>query len=574
MLKFLNIRIKGFASYEGDNELSLDPNSAVVIKAPNGSGKSTIFSALVWCLYGKTIKGVSDVNTKKKYRTKEYKGTMVEVFFQKNESLYKVIRCQNYTGTIEDGAKGGDRLLILEDANILDIKGKVKLQEYLNNTLALSYQLFMNSIMFGQGIKKLIQETNSDKKKLFEEVFNLNYLNKAKSLAQHQKESLMSDISVLETEYRSLNSEYNSLVESYNSLLDYEKSYKNEKLKELSFLKKERKSIKSSLLNAETLLRKYDIDNLTKELAKYEKELNNTKHDIEQARNISNQPLIKVVDKVIKLLKNKEVDKAYKVVLKIKKSFIDYDTLNTKKNTLYENISSVKDKLNDFNRSKANYNSISRKLSDIKSNINRVREKLNDKPKNDTKKLLNKSNDIKAELSRKKVCLESLRKDLDNYEWLLNDPLSNKGIKAYLFDSSLTLLNETLANYSDILGFKIHFEIDLDSTKKDFVTIIEMDGELYDYDELSGGQQQLCNVAMAFAMNESLTASNDINMAFLDEVFESLSSDNIEIVIGLIKNIFKDKTLFLITHHESLPLSKFKTLKVERLQGRSSFKLL
>ena len=68
MLKFIKIIIEGFASYEGYNELDLCPNSAVVIKAPNGSGKSTIFSSLVWCLYGKTIKGVSDVNTKKKYR--------------------------------------------------------------------------------------------------------------------------------------------------------------------------------------------------------------------------------------------------------------------------------------------------------------------------------------------------------------------------------------------------------------------------------------------------------------------------------------------------------------------------
>lgn len=39
---------------------------------------------------------------------------------------------------------------------------------------------------------------------------------------------------------------------------------------------------------------------------------------------------------------------------------------------------------------------------------------------------------------------------------------------------------------------------------------------------------------MAFAMHEALTASKGINLAFLDEVFESLSSDNIELVINLI----------------------------------------
>ena len=34
---------------------------------------------------------------------------------------------------------------------------------------------------------------------------------------------------------------------------------------------------------------------------------------------------------------------------------------------------------------------------------------------------------------------------------------------------------------------------------------------IMDYDELSGGEKQLCNVAMAFAMNESLTASRASN---------------------------------------------------------------
>ena len=156
MLKFIKIVIEGFASYEGYNELDLCPNSAVVIKAPNGSGKSTIFSALVWCLYGKTIKGVSDVNTKKKYQTKEYKGTRVITYFQKDGDVYMVTRCQNYIGNLEDGTKGRDRLQIIKNADVVDIKGKPKLQEYLISELGLSHQLFMNSIMFGQGMKKLI----------------------------------------------------------------------------------------------------------------------------------------------------------------------------------------------------------------------------------------------------------------------------------------------------------------------------------------------------------------------------------------------------------------------------------
>lgn len=45
----------------------------------------------------------------------------------------------------------------------------------------------MNSIMFGQGIKRLIQESNADKKRIFEEVFDLEFLNIAKGIAMQDK---------------------------------------------------------------------------------------------------------------------------------------------------------------------------------------------------------------------------------------------------------------------------------------------------------------------------------------------------------------------------------------------------
>lgn len=62
----------------------------------------------------------------------------------------------------------------------------------------------MNSIMFGQGIKRLIQESNSDKKKLFEEVFDLEYLNLAKGIANQDKAVILNEINQLESESLSL----------------------------------------------------------------------------------------------------------------------------------------------------------------------------------------------------------------------------------------------------------------------------------------------------------------------------------------------------------------------------------
>lgn len=570
MLKFIRIIIEGFASYEGYNELDLCPNSAVVIKAPNGSGKSTIFSSLVWCLYGKTIKGVSDVNTKKKYRTKEYKGTKVTTYFQKDGDVYMVTRCQNYTGNLEDGTKGRDRLQIVKNAEVVDIKSKPKLQEYLVQELGLSYSLFMNSIMFGQGMKKLIQETNSDKKKIFEEVFNLNYLNIAKNMAQKGKSQIQGQVELCRSEYNSINREYESCRETYLELKESEEAFDKRRNKDI---KEKQGNIRS--LEKEIRYKKDGLGSL--KLVEDEIQANKLqekalKEKLEAARNISNQPLEDVIDNIILLLEKNKVKKALQKVKTIKKAYSDIERYSDERDKVLNILSKLRTKEREVQRAKYILDNLTSKLKEAKRELARLES--NTDQKVNSPKYKKKAKSLKIKLKEQKAILEQKEKELEDYEWLLNDPLSNKGIKAFLFDSCLGQLNDTLEKYAEVLGFRISFEVDLESTKKDFVTLIEMDGEIYDYDELSGGQQQLCNVAMAFAMNESLTASKDINIAFLDEVFESLSMDNVEIVIGLIKKTFEEKVLFLITHHESIPLSKFKTLRVERLNGRSSFKLL
>ena len=58
MIEFKKIIIEGFCSI-GTLELPLNNNGITIIKGANGLGKTTIFSALVWVLYGKTLKGIS-----------------------------------------------------------------------------------------------------------------------------------------------------------------------------------------------------------------------------------------------------------------------------------------------------------------------------------------------------------------------------------------------------------------------------------------------------------------------------------------------------------------------------------
>ena len=124
MITLLSVNIEGFCSICEPTHLELNPQQTILIKAPNGSGKSSIFGAIVWGIYGKNLKGISEVNTWKESQPHDYMGTKVEVFFQRDSKIFKIIRCQNYKKVLEDGAKGNNRLILYEDGVPCLIKRK------------------------------------------------------------------------------------------------------------------------------------------------------------------------------------------------------------------------------------------------------------------------------------------------------------------------------------------------------------------------------------------------------------------------------------------------------------------
>lgn len=532
---------------------------------------STILSSLVWAIYGKNLKGVSEVNTWKQVRPKDYKGTMVQVFFQKDTHTYKIIRCQKYEEVLEDGAKGKDRLVFIKDGDIIDIKGKGKIQDVINREIGLSYTLFMNSIMFGQGIKRLIQESNSDKKKIFEEVFDLEFLNLAKGIALQDKNNIVAQINEVEHQSQLLKKELEANKEAYFDLRDREKSFKKKNREERKSLKQDREKLTKLLIQKQKQI-KDEVDASIKiKIKNQNKLISDIRGKLNNAKKISNVSLKEVIKELVIQLEGGNYKRALRDAKSIYNAFSDIEKYEKKYSKAQDRLEELENVDERYKKLKSDCDDIADDLASIDEDLAKLKQ---EKLKVMSPKYKQKLKEIRKNLRKVDEDFHNKELELENYNWLINDPLGNNGIKAYLFDSSLEFLNRTLDKYSEVLGFRIEFNIDLGTARKDFVTLIERDGMIMDYDELSGGEKQLCNVAMAFAMNESLTASKGINIAFLDEVFESLSSDNVEVVTALIRHIFKEKTLFLITHLDSLPLGNTKILQVEKTQGLSKYQLL
>jgi DNA repair exonuclease SbcCD ATPase subunit len=570
MIQFGNIIIEGFCSIPY-LELNLGSKGITVIRGATGEGKTTILSALVWGAYGKNLKGKSDVNTWEKYRPKNYNGTKVEIYFGKDGKTHKITRCLKYKGEV-NGAKGKDRLIYEIDAVEVSEKNRGEIQALINADLGMSYSLFMNSILFGQGMKRLIQESSSDQKDLFEEIFELEYISKARDIAKGYYTEALREYNEISQKYSSSKEKKQSIQRMLDDLKKQANHVKNDLSSRVKVLEKKlsllAKAKKENELK-ETVTYKNRIEQRIQEARDNQKELLNKINDAKKKTRVSLEEFIGVI---IKLLKRGDIKNSLKRLMEVKKAFGDIERLQDKCSKLADKISNYRDKLEELRDQEYEANKVQR---DIDSTHVEIKKLLSEKRAGVNLGLIKKYKTQLSTISDKLQSIESemeeKRDKVDNYKWVMDDPLGNRGIKAFLFESSLDILNETLESYSEVLGFSILFYVDIQGVKKDFNTQIIMDGIEVSYEELSGGQKTLVNIAMAFAMNEVMTKAKGINIAFLDEVFENLSSEYVDLVIGLIRKIYKDKTLYLISHQESLPIPNARVLTVTREMGLSQY---
>ena len=570
MVEFTKISIVGFCSIP-ELELNLNTNSITIIKGATGNGKSSIFSALVWCLYGKNIKGNSNVNTWKKFQPKSYSGTKVEVYFSTGEHIHRVIRCLKYTQEVE-GAKGNSRLIYQIDGSEVEDKKKRSIQSVIEHDLGLSYALFLNSIMFGQGLKRLIQESGSNQRELFEEIFELSYLSRAQKLAKERYQESSQEYGSLEKDINYRQQSLESINENLDSIKSKQGSFKDIQRNQVKALKKRRVELKAKFDEAKTKTDGIDIKALKKKQGEINNEIAFERKKLNEAKATLGISLEELVDKIIKLLRKKDYEASMRELIKLKMAFETQETVKEKILHCQDSYTKLSQKIHEAGSWLSKLNSLTEQLDDLDKQI---QNKKVSEPDFDSliDQNTKKAERIEKEIKKLKRDQKVYKKSTDLYKWAYTEPLGNSGIKSYLFNSYLEELNGILETYSEVLGFHIKFEVDLESARKDFVTTIQIGSQEVPFEDLSGGQKQLVSLAMAFSMNTMIGRAQGVNISFLDEVFDSLSADKVEIVVELIKKIYKGKTLFLITHLDSLPISNAHTIRVVNDKGLSRYEL-
>ncbi|MBR2912840.1 MAG: SMC family ATPase [Oscillospiraceae bacterium] len=157
---------------------ALGTDGIFLITGDTGAGKTTIFDAISFALYGEASGGKARRNVKN-FRS-DYVGlegdTYVKLEFEQHGKRYEVERSPEY----ERLAKRGDGVVkSTASAHLLDSDGEVlarrpeEVTKYIVQLLGLTREQFSQTVMIAQGdFQKIIAAKSDDRKKIFQQLFD------------------------------------------------------------------------------------------------------------------------------------------------------------------------------------------------------------------------------------------------------------------------------------------------------------------------------------------------------------------------------------------------------------------
>lgn len=203
----LKLTMSAFGPYADENILELDKlgqSGLYLITGDTGAGKTTIFDALTFALYGDPSGASRETSMFRSKYADANTPTFVELVFEYGGKIYQIRRNPLY----ERPAKRGDGMvketasasLIMPDSRVID--GITAVNEEVKKIVGIDRSQFTQVAMIAQGeFLKLLLATTEERQRIFRDIFKTSYyrnlqekLRQETSRAYGQKEELARSI--------------------------------------------------------------------------------------------------------------------------------------------------------------------------------------------------------------------------------------------------------------------------------------------------------------------------------------------------------------------------------------------
>ncbi len=176
----IKLVLSAFGPYASKIELDLSKlgeNGVYLITGDTGAGKTTIFDAITFALFGKPSGDIRDVKTLRSEYAKEEIETYVELDFVYHDEEYHIYRRPEYTythvqknGEVKQRSKATDAYLILPNGE--RIVKPTEVTKQVEQLLGMKRDQFRQIAMIAQGsFLEILNADTKERGKLFEKVF-------------------------------------------------------------------------------------------------------------------------------------------------------------------------------------------------------------------------------------------------------------------------------------------------------------------------------------------------------------------------------------------------------------------
>lgn len=599
-IEFNKISIYNFMSI-GSSEINLKDNGYTLVTGTNnsndgaisnGSGKSSIFEAIIWCLCGETLRGSKNV-----VNINGDDGALVVLEFSFDDKVYTVLRSKEHS-------KYKTTLQITVDGKDISGKGIRDSEKILKELLPDLTSSFIGSvIILGQGMPlKFSNNTPSGRKEVLEKLsksdFMIEDLKKrlverklvVHNLLRQAEDEMLTASTKIETN-QDLLSECKKDLEKLNTLdinkqkislselqseyklvceeivkkeaeikgLDFESSInsfedeKNKCLKTYTTKKEEldnkRYKERQDILNG-FIAQKSELNELKQYVQNVEKMVDFCPTCGQRLHNVVKPDVTNEKNKILELTTKinvcdesiNNIENIYKIAFKTIEDEYNQDILRIKESL--SNLTVAKNSLD--NELKI----LNTKRNNINNEINKITIEL-DNFENENNKLLTYVKKYEKQINIYTNKYEKSSELTENYkcrESILNkfDSVIKRDFRGYLLSNIIKYIDERANVYSqDIFGDSL-IEFKLEGNN------ILIKYQHKDYENLSGGEKQKVDLIVQFALRDMLSTYMNFSSSLLvlDEIFDNLDSLGCERVINMISKRFNDvSSIYIISHH-------------------------
>jgi DNA repair exonuclease SbcCD ATPase subunit len=591
----VGLRDQGLTLIDGDNR---DDDTA----ASNGAGKSALIDALVWCLFGTTLRGYENDEV---INRRVGNDCLVTVVFEGGEAReqFVITRARRHS-------KFKNQLRVARDDGHEDmtLASNAETQGVVEKLIGCSLRTFLSSVVFGQDrAYRFSSLTDKEQKDVLDEVLGVERFAEACTAARALSSAC--DAAVLNADQaldkaRTAHEQVSEELDELN-----EKNAKFEQLHEEKLddehvkLKNAQKRVDQAEVDADaTVLRSKLIaardahESADEEIVKLSRTTNGLYRDSESAR-----VAVASLAATLESLSSKKTCPTCGQALKREK--VDVASIEAELQKLQERLKDVETAYGaaDLAEKKARAASVKRSASirEIEAGVVRAhsaeadakafRMRVDDHRRR-IKEIETETNPYAPMIEKAEKKLAKLGKERQLLEQQLEaekarqkvvrfwvDAFGTKGLRSLLLDTSLPILNAEARRISNaITGGSISIEFSATSELKNGKTVerfeVRVDNKhgAESYKGNSAGERAKVDLCVGLAIQRLVASrsSSTFNTIFIDEAFDHLDSTAHELVLEVLGEV-KKESIFVVSHDEDLKAFFPNTMTVRKKNGFS-----